>query len=231
VKDANPEDGTSFEFAGDLGFFSLMDPSSNSQTFTDLQSGDYDVVESLPDHWYLTDCNCTGGDSSLISDGVTIHLDPGEDITCTFTNHQQLPALGSITLVKDINIGAVADGAFCFNTDLLGSFSMPYYDGNYEMVWTDLEPGDYTFTEATPPEGWTLTSVVCTGGDCTSVTSGVTVNLDRGEDITVTFTNEYDEPGTPPVPEMPTILLVGFGLVTLGGYIWVRKQRQGVLSA
>lgn len=355
VKDANPEDDTSFEFAGDLGFFTLTDPSSNSQTFGTLQAGDYDVVESLPENWYLTGCGCTGGDSSLISDGVTIHLDPGEDIICTFTNHQQLPALeadlnviksdafdpvmvgydvtytvtvinngpdtaenvvltdtlpagvtyvsaipsqgtcgeaggvvtgnlgniasgasvhvviivitisdgvitnnayatsdtpdpdtgnnsasedttvdpcvGSITVVKDINIGAVADGAFCFNTGSLGSFSLPYGGGNYTMTWTDLDPGNYTVTESTPPEGWTLMSVVCSGGDCTSVTDGVTVNLDRGEDITVTFTNEYDEGGTPPIPEMPTILLMSFGLVALGGYVYLRRQRQGIAAA
>ena len=134
-------------------------------------------------------------------------------------------------MVKDIDIGAVADGAFQFNTDLLGSFSMPYCGGNYEMVWTDLETGDYTFTESTPPEGWTLTSVVCTGGDCTSVTNGMTVNLDAGEDVTVTFTNEYEDDGVPPVPEISTILLMSLGLLIIGGYIWFTKRTRGILTA
>ena len=133
---------------------------------------------------------------------------------------------GSITVVKDINIGAIADGAFQFTTDLLGSFSIPYGGGTYEMVWTNLDPGDYTFTEATPPVDWTLTSVVCTGGDCTDVANGVIVNLDAGEDVTVTFTNEYDDPGVPPIPEMPTIILLSLGLLTIGGFIWHIKRRR-----
>ncbi|MDH5363897.1 MAG: DUF11 domain-containing protein, partial [Dehalococcoidia bacterium] len=44
------------------------------------------------------------------------------------------------------------------------------------------------FTE-TVPGGWTLTSVNCTGGACTNITDGVTINLASGDDVICTFNN------------------------------------------
>jgi uncharacterized repeat protein (TIGR01451 family) len=35
----------------------------------------------------------------------------------------------------------------------------------------------------------------------------------------------------PPVPELPTMLLMGLGLAALGGFIWFRRHRQGVAAA
>jgi hypothetical protein len=40
----------------------------------------------LPGGWHLDDVSCTGGDSEPISGGVTIHLEAGEDMSCTFSN-------------------------------------------------------------------------------------------------------------------------------------------------
>ena len=57
-----------------------------SQTFTDLPSGDYDVTEILPTGWKLSEASCTGGDFDGITDGLTVHLGAAEDITCTFKN-------------------------------------------------------------------------------------------------------------------------------------------------
>ncbi|NQT72729.1 MAG: right-handed parallel beta-helix repeat-containing protein [Chloroflexi bacterium] len=129
---------------------------------------------------------------------------------------------GSITLVKEINIGAVADGAFQFTAKNCGSFSLPYNNAIYEITKDGIPPGDYIITESAP-EAWELAEVACTGGDCSRTTNGVTVHLDADEDIVVTFTNEYEDDGTPPIPEMPTILLMSLGLVTLGGFVWMRK--------
>ncbi len=36
---------------------------------------------------------------------------------------------------------------------------------------------------------------------------------------------------TPPVPEVATIVMLGLGLVALGGYVWLRKRRQGITTA
>ncbi|MCP4707030.1 MAG: LPXTG cell wall anchor domain-containing protein, partial [Planctomycetes bacterium] len=36
---------------------------------------------------------------------------------------------------------------------------------------------------------------------------------------------------TPPVPELPTMLLLGLGLAALGGFVLIRKRRQGLTAA
>ena len=86
VKETDPDGGTGFDFSGDLGNFGLDD--DDSQTFTDLSAGDYDVTEAVPTGWDLDSVVCTGGDSDPISNGVRIHLDSGEAIICTFTNNE-----------------------------------------------------------------------------------------------------------------------------------------------
>jgi len=87
VKETDPAGGTGFSFdAGSLGSFSLDD--GDSQGFENLAWGDYTVTETVPTGWDLTGVVCTGGDSTPTTDGVTVHLDPGENITCTLTNEE-----------------------------------------------------------------------------------------------------------------------------------------------
>jgi hypothetical protein len=84
VKETEPGGAKGFEFLGDLGSFELDD--EGSAVFADLGVGDYEVTEVAPDPWVLTEVACVGGDSELMDGGVVIHLDAGENITCTFTN-------------------------------------------------------------------------------------------------------------------------------------------------
>jgi hypothetical protein len=88
VKETDPDGGSGFNFSGDLGPFTLDD--DESKTVADLAAGDYDVTESLPSGWELDSVECTGGDSENITNGVTIHLDAGGHVTCTFTNTQDV---------------------------------------------------------------------------------------------------------------------------------------------
>ena len=84
VKEAEPGGAKGFEFLGDLGSFSLDE--DGSEVFRNLEPGDYQVTEVVPDGWLLAGVVCTGGDSELTDGGVIIHLEAGENITCTFTN-------------------------------------------------------------------------------------------------------------------------------------------------
>jgi uncharacterized repeat protein (TIGR01451 family) len=94
VKDAEPADGTDFEFGGDLREFTLDDADPDDgdliydhEYFYDLTTGDYVVTETLPAGWALTEVFCEGGDYDLIENGVVIHLlCADDDITCTFHN-------------------------------------------------------------------------------------------------------------------------------------------------
>jgi len=91
----DPKDGfdeQNFLFSGDLGSFVLDDdqvgPLSNcSITFTDLLPGSYDVTEGDLDEWALAGINCS--DASPTDTGtrtVSVDLDGGEHVTCTFVN-------------------------------------------------------------------------------------------------------------------------------------------------
>ena len=176
VKETDPDGGMGFDFSGDLGDFGLDD--GGSETFDALLPGDYDVSEAVPVDWVLAGVVCTGGDSTVAANGVQVHLDPGEDVVCTFTNVER----GSITIVKETNPKAGAE--FGFTGDLGGFF---LDDGESES-FGDLLPGDYAVAEQTMGQ-WKLDAVVCLGGDSTTIGNGVQVHLGAGESVTCTFTN------------------------------------------
>jgi large repetitive protein len=69
---------------------------SGSQTFSNLAFGSYTVTEQgPPSGWAFTSLACTDPDGGTTVSGQTanIDLDPGETVTCTFTNSKQLPDL------------------------------------------------------------------------------------------------------------------------------------------
>jgi hypothetical protein len=185
VKEAIPEDDTPFEFSGDLGGFILMDPSDNSETFPGLTAGDYHVTENVPAGWNLLPVFCTGGDFDLLATGVTIHLDAGENIECTFTN-EALP--GSITIVKEAD--PEDDTPFEFSGDM-GPFTLMDPSHVFEM-FSPLPPDDYEVTEILPTD-WELDYVQCVGADYwDSSGTSVTIHLRWGEDVVCTFHNKEE---------------------------------------
>jgi hypothetical protein len=87
VKETDPDNGTGFNFSGDLGSFTLDD--DESETFY-KSLGWYNVTESVPSGWDLDSVVCTGGYSENITNGVRIHLEShGQHVTCTFNNIEQ----------------------------------------------------------------------------------------------------------------------------------------------
>jgi hypothetical protein len=64
----------------------------DSETFSNLDPGTYDVAETVPDHWNLVSATCDDG-----SDPGAIGLSPGETVTCTFHDEREV---GSIEITK-----------------------------------------------------------------------------------------------------------------------------------
>jgi hypothetical protein len=94
VKDAVPDDPHDFGFTTtglSPSTFTLdddADPELSSQRqFTGLLPGTYTVTEDLSG-WALSGLTCLGGGANTFTEGrtATIGLDPGEQVTCTFTN-------------------------------------------------------------------------------------------------------------------------------------------------
>ncbi len=181
-------DPTSFSFnTTGAGYtpFALTDAAlPNDQT---LQPGTYSVSEVVPAGWNLDSATCVSSNPTNAEIPSNIQLDPGETVTCTFTNTK----LGSIIVEKQtVPDGAV--GNFSFAGDAAGTIS----DGG-QIVVSNLLPGIYTSTEANPAPAFALTSIVCDDNNSTGDVSTriATFHVEAGEVVKCTFTNTL-QPGT-----------------------------------
>ncbi len=98
VKESNPQTGQSFDFAGDLGTFSLYQ--GMAESFSDLTAGTYDVSESnrtllATDDWSLLSVTCreqhgyhVPPQTNLANFSAMINMKSRQDLTCTFLNEK-----------------------------------------------------------------------------------------------------------------------------------------------
>jgi uncharacterized repeat protein (TIGR01451 family)/fimbrial isopeptide formation D2 family protein len=100
IKEVQPgTDPQDFDFNDDIpdcDIGTLDDHSSanipQSMTCIDLEPGEYEVTENVPNGWVLDSVECTGDTESTIEevdDGVLITLAGAENITCTFINEEE----------------------------------------------------------------------------------------------------------------------------------------------
>jgi hypothetical protein len=192
IKNSIPDDSQVFDYAGTLATFTLVDdgsPPGNIITFTRLV-GTYDVTETVPNGWDLTDLDCVDDLSIIDSSGdkgtgvATINLDLNETVTCTYTNTKR----GTVVIAKD----AIPDSSQVFDyAGTLGTFTLVDSGGNGNIItFVDLLPGTYDVTE-TVPTGWDLTGLICTdpsGGTSTS-NGTATIGLAAGETVRCDYEN------------------------------------------
>jgi len=157
---------------------------STDKTYS-LFPGSYSVNEVVPEGWVQTGNEC----KDLV-------LSPGETKTCVFTNTK----LSSIKIVKNATVNALDN--FVFNSTL-GTFTLDDDEGvvgaddTYlnNKIFSNLEPGEYTFSEVNPTTLWGLRDVVCTEGENTPFTiytttlTGIVLTLPAGKNVTCTFNN------------------------------------------
>lgn len=181
-------DGT-FNFAGGLGVFSVdVTGGTGEREFLDLAASSYTIIELPDSDFTLEDITCTGdidngSDVDVPNRTITIDLDPGESIVCTFEN---LQSRGSITIVKNTDV----DGTFSFTgTDPIGSFDLTTSGGTNARIIPDLAAGTYTITERGNPE-FDLASISCNDSTTGNTDTGaVTVSLSPAQNLTCTFNN------------------------------------------
>ena len=126
TKDADPADGTDFDFnAGALGTFTLddavpddADAVPNTIIFSGVNPGSYVITESIPTgsvfnlaDLLIVENGAQNSTKDLPNDEVTVHLEGGETVTVTFSNSDDLPFtcigyVGSVT-VDQPTIGTV----------------------------------------------------------------------------------------------------------------------------
>jgi hypothetical protein len=162
-----------------------------------LTPGTYGAAETVPSGWALTNRACvltgtaTAKTFTSVTDGVSVDLLPGEDVTCTFTNTKQ-----AILRIDKVTLPSGDAQSFTFTpTGYNGDATFPLTDAATPFSSGFVAPGSAYSAAETVPSGWDLTNRVCvltgtaTTKTFTSITNGVTVTPNAGEDITCTFTN------------------------------------------
>jgi hypothetical protein len=156
-KSTAPAGGTGFNFTDNIAVpnsFTLDD--GQNHTFTDIPTGTYTVTESAPVGGRLTGLVCDDDTSPTPSTGnlttrtATVNLDPGETVTCHFTNSQD-----DLIVIQKVTNPAGGTG-FDFSGSL-GAFTLD--DG--ELLVASAIPGTYTVTEADPGADYDVTEVLC----------------------------------------------------------------------
>jgi hypothetical protein len=114
VKNTVPDGPQDFAFTavGGLAAFNLDDDADpalgNSMVFPNLAAGVFTITEAQVAGWAQSvTCNNTDQDTTASGRVATIDLDPGEEITCTFTNSN---LAGALSLDKTVNPGAIHAG-------------------------------------------------------------------------------------------------------------------------
>ena len=208
MTETNPNDAQTKQFnytttGNNLGPFSLTPPNGTTPAqmvfnLTDIAART--VTESDPQAAFpqfdLTNLSCTQTDGGL---GVgtfntnlgtrTVSFTPkeGQFISCTFVNTEDLEATRGRIIVDKVTDPSGDLTSFEFN---------PSYGSTFNLKDTDtpnnsglLIPGNYTVSE-TLQTGWdTTSSCVSSIGD--TETAGA-IELDGGETVTCTFTNQKD---------------------------------------
>jgi Prealbumin-like fold domain len=130
------------------------DAGKDSETFTDLAPGTYDVAETVPAGWNLVSATCSDG-----SDPASIGLSGGETVTCTFHDAREK---GAVLIVKTRKhaAGGSDDQAHPNVTFTVTGGELPaagvnvVTDANGEACLDGLVVsslvGDYTVTETVP---------------------------------------------------------------------------------
>ena len=185
IKDADPNSDQVFGFSTDIsedGTFELIDngndDSDNTILFSDLNSGRYTITEDLTPGWDLSSVICEGSHEegySVDDRELTIDLNPGEDVTCTFANDDQPGTL----IVKKVIVGS---------QDPASSFSFVVDDGGAQIFEGDgenkltVDAGMYDITETDAP------------GFLTSYENCENINIANGGSATCTITNTAVDP-------------------------------------
>lgn len=160
-----------------------------TKLFDSVPPGVYTVTESTPAPAYdLTNVSCTEdvtGDSviSLAEGTATITVQPGELVTCSYTNSER----GNIVVRKQTNPDGSTD-AFDFTLTDQAGFTLQ--DGESKAFY-NIVPKSYTLAEVAT-DGWDVSTITCSGEASTSE-SLIGITVSPGETVECTVLNTATE--------------------------------------
>lgn len=171
-----------FTFSGDTGGTAS---DGGNITVNDLLPGQYTSTENDPTPDYdLTGIVCDDGNSTVDIETrtATINVEPGEEVTCTFTNTKR----GSVTVTKfhDRNADGIQDEEEqeLSEWDITLGDETQATDEDGLAFFGTLVPGEYALSESLP-EGWYQSNIACNGEEGTDNDNEHAVTVDPGQDI------------------------------------------------
>jgi uncharacterized repeat protein (TIGR01451 family) len=204
----------SFRFDGPAGLPAPADENGDFTVETSAGSGSaslnglaprrYVISELVPAGWDLTRLDCDDDasrtPSAVAAPTASVEVDPGETVTCTFSNRKR----ASIAIVKDsvpdhpqdVDFSTTGADLSAFTLDDDGDATNELSNARTISDLTSFETK--TVTESIPAH-WRLTGISCTGdadlliggdADFDAGDAAVTIDLDPGEDVRCTFTNQ-----------------------------------------
>jgi len=178
IKNAIPDDPQDFAFSfgnlvSGLGNFNLDDDTDatlpNTQTFSNLFPGSYNLSEGSVAGWNLTNLSCVESGTNSLNDSstniltaaATLSLQPGENIVCTFTNNKKPVTISTAKVVCDSELAlpnGIANAGGQVNADTASNY-VAQSNGHCQLVpdwkfqWNGAssDPGNATVGEVA---GW-----------------------------------------------------------------------------
>ena len=147
---------------------------SQSESGTVSFEAEMDSVESCQSS--NTKVKTTVGQGDHYESDVALEICPPE------------PQTGTLIIQKNTEGG---DGTFDFTSEGLGPFQVTTEQGSGQQEFAELEPGDYSVTEADLPDGWSFTGLQCSDGVITDGTEAI-FNLEAGQTLSCDYTNSYE---------------------------------------
>jgi hypothetical protein len=185
-----PGTGGDFDFSGDLGDFMLAD--GECSAFFEVTPGTaYSVTEAPEVDFILASIQCDGVNWSEDGGTVTITPDPGEFVSCDFTNTENP---GFIQICKNTVTTSGANPAFTVN--LMGADADLPVSGGLQHAECDFGLGDPGQVNLTAGAGYSVsedsqaawdTEVACTGSGGAEDPNNIDVA--PNEEVVCTFTN------------------------------------------
>ena len=182
--------GGDFAFTGDLGAFALADGACTEPDSV-VPDTAYDVTETAKAGFTLTNINCSGANWTSVGAAVTVTPEPGEAVSCTYTNTQNP---GFIQVCKNTVTNSAANPAFEFDLtgpdgDLPASTSLQngecdFGSGDANQVLLTVGSGYAVSEDAVV--GWD-TTISCVGSDGAENEANIDISAD--ETVVCTFTN------------------------------------------
>ena len=173
--------GFSTTLAGSPTFTRQTSGGSSTAESRVVDAGTYTLVEdAVPAGWQFTSVVCTESvteDSVVVGPQVTLNVQPGETIGCVYTN-----TADATIIVDKVTLPAGSPVSFTFTPSWDVDFALTDAATPYDSGF--LTPGTGYSISETVPDGWVLTSAICSDGSDPGA-----IDLAPGETVTCTFTN------------------------------------------